>query len=145
MNGLEKIMLYKALQSANTVETQVEEQTPVKVTTPGSKDLTKKEKNVKADTTSGDITVNLPTTDISEFDTVSITKIDDTSNTVTISGLIGADKVLYYQYQTVIAMYDGSDWYIIDQVLQPTETKAEIHKGTTAPTDLEQLWFDTNV
>ena len=144
MNGLDKILLLKALQAANTVETQVEEQTPLKVTTPGTKNLTNKEKNVKADATSGDITVNLPATGAVEFELVSVTKTDATVNTITVSGLSGDDKVLYYQYQTVIAMYDGAAWQVIEQVLQPVETAPAVHKGTTAPTDLEQLWFDTN-
>lgn len=144
MNGFDKILLYKALQAASTVEEQVEEQTPVKVTTPGTKNLTAKEKNVKGDATTGDITINLPSSGISEFDTVSITKIDDSANTVTITGLSGDDRVLNYQYQSMIAMYDGAAWQIIEQILQPTTDKPEIHKGTSAPTDLEMLWYDIN-
>lgn len=144
MNGLDRLLLLKASQAANTVETQTNENNPVDVTDPGVTNLPAKKKNVKADATSGNIEVALPSSGMELYDTVTVTKIDDTVNTITVSNLAGADKVLVYQYQSVVASYDGAAWQLIDQVLPPTEDKPEIHKSLTAPTDLEMLWYDLN-
>ena len=78
------------------------------------------------------------------YDTVTVTKLDATANSITVSNLAGPDKLLVYQYQSVVASWDGTAWQLIDQALPPTADKPEIHKSTEAPTDLEMLWYDLN-
>lgn len=144
MTTMDKLRLMKASQAADAVDEIVEAEEPIVIEDPGTTPIPKGKKKVKVNSSAGDITVSLPTTDVSEFDVVTITKTDNTTNTVTVTGLVGNDYVLTYQYQTVIATYNGTAWEITGQQLPPTETTPQIHVGTTAPSDTKLLWLDIN-
>jgi len=165
MNVLDRILLWKASKAADavvdletsvggletsvgnledTVEEQISIVEDIVITDTGVTAIPIKKKNVKANATAGDIEVQLPLVDVDLYDTVNVIKTDDSANTVTVSNLSGDDKVLVYQYQSVVASWDGAAWQLIEQVLPPTEANPDIHKGTSPPTDLTRLWYDTN-
>lgn len=124
----------------------VGEEAPTTVSN-GTTNLNDKQKNVKANATSGDAIINLPTAVGKLNDTITITKTDSSANTVqinpdgseTISG--ESSITLYYQYQSAVLISDGANWFVLSEA---SNDFAKIVAGTTAPTDTTLYWLDTN-
>ena len=137
--GTFDITKFQSISTSNEVLTSV---------TDGTTNLTGKDKKVKANATSGDVTLNLPTAVGKEDDVVTITKTDSSANTVTIvpdgAETISGDssRILYYQYQSLVITSDGSNWFVIGE--SSGGDFVQIVSGTTAPTDTSLYWFDTN-
>jgi len=122
---------------------------PEVVTDPGTTKLTGKDKNVKGNAASNDITIELTSAVGREYDVVTITKTDDTANTITIIPEDGSGEtingesslVLSYQYQSAVLTSDGSNWFIL---ASGANSFPNIVVDTTPPSDTNLLWFDTN-
>lgn len=162
MSPLQTVMMYNALraiktltalsgsagesitaieEAITTIEAILEEET-VPVVVVEDKVLIPGEKKIRVKTPTGDVTITLPTAVDREHDTISITKVDDSSNDVIVED--DGENVLAtltYQYQTVILVSDNTDWNILQEA---SSNYANIVVGTTAPTDTSLLWVDTN-
>lgn len=89
---------------------QVTQNQTIEVTTTPY-DITNQGSFFLVDATSGAITVNLPTASANQNNIFTVKKIDSGGNAVTVNTVDGSAVSLSSQYDSVMAISDGTEWF----------------------------------